>query len=151
MKLPAGYETWSPYGGKHWWQPIGGEWQKIDSGDSLIRNVIKLHGEKSLGINVPQLPVLEQAWQQFFIFKAMRTYRSLATPVECRIYQDDDVKAIVDYRHTLQSGANAVWLLPMRNSRSLWQRCLLKDMPLPPGVGEATRPGRPSPTAVTFQ
>ena len=152
LTLPPGYESWSPYGEKHWWRIIGDEWQQVDAGDSLIRNVIAIHGEANLGIHVPRLPVLEQAWQQYFMYKAVRDFRSLVTPVECRIYQEYDLHAIADYRFSLQSGNNPVWLLPMRNSRSMWWRCLTKkDKPLPPGVHEAKRPSQPSRTAITFQ
>ena len=87
LTLPSGYKSWSPFEEKHWWRRIGDEWQKDDHNDSLIRNVIAIHGEINLGIHVPQLPILESAWQQYFMYKALRNFRSLVTPVECRLYQ----------------------------------------------------------------
>ena len=107
-----------------------------------------IEGEISLGIRVPQMPLVELAWQRYLINKALRPYRSLVTPVECRLYDGQDLQAIPDYKAAIQSGARPVWRLP---SRGFLRFAMESAFPLSPGVKLAERPPQPTASAITFQ
>ena len=109
---------------------------------------MNMQREINFGIRVPQMPLIEAAWQEYFVRRAHNHFCNLVTPIECRLYDCHDLKVVADYRAALREGKTPVWRLP---SRGFLRFSIEDTIPLPCGVSVAGRPTKPTAAGITYQ